>query len=195
MTPHSKRLILASGSPRRIDLLRELGLEFDVVPASIEETLQPDVTPEENANDLARQKAKWVAERHPHAFVLGADTIVVLEGAIIGKPRDEEDALDILSRLGGKSHQVITGMALVDPNGAHQVKAVISTVHIKSMDEETLRRYIATGEPMDKAGAYAIQGEGAFLVDRWSGSWSNIVGLPTEAIVPFLKMSRFPVEI
>ncbi len=194
MTSDLPKLILASRSPRRLELLRDLGLEFDVVPASVKETLRPETTPENNAMRIAREKAQWVAERHPGAFVLGADTIVVLDGDIIGKPRDAEDALAILSRLSGNTHQVITGMALFDPKGDHRVEAVTSTVHIKTLDEDALRAYIATGEPLDKAGAYAIQGKGAFMVDRWSGSWSNIVGLPTETVIPLLKQAGYPID-
>ncbi len=190
MPPHNK-LILASQSPRRVDLLRELGLDFDIIPASITESTVAEDNPEENAIRLAREKAQWVAERHAGRFVLGADTIVVLGKTLIGKPRDEQDALQILQRLGGETHQVITGIALFCPDGTHRAQAVTSTVHIKSCDESTLLSYIATGEPMDKAGAYAIQGEGSFLVDHWAGSWSNIVGLPQEAVVPLLHEAGY----
>jgi septum formation protein len=189
MTPP---LILASQSPRRIELLKNLGLKFEIIPASVEETTQADRTPEENALAIASLKATHVARGNPGAYVLGADTLVVLDGALLGKPHNAHDADHMLHRLSGRTHKVITAVVLIDGKGVHWEQTVISTVNIKPLTDETIHTYIATGEPLDKAGAYAIQGRGADLVDSWSGSWSNIVGLPTETVCDLLKQAGYP---
>lgn len=189
----SKKLILASRSPRRSELLRSLGLEFEVSPSRVEETTDPTLSPEDNARKIAGDKARWVAQRHPGCYVLGADTMVVLGKEIIGQPADEEDALRILLKLAGKQHRVITGIILITPQGEEFDTAVVSNVSIKSVSENEIRSYISTGEPMDKAGAYAIQGEGSFLVESHEGSWSNIVGLPLEALSDMLQRAGFSV--
>ena len=182
-------LILASGSPRRAELIKEITEDFEVIPSGAEEITRPDRSPEENALDLAKLKAEDVARRHPGRWVLGADTIVVLEGQIIGKPVDEPDAKRILKRLSGQEHQVITAMALV--NGQCFQEAVVSTVQIKSLSDQEIIDYIATGEPMDKAGAYAIQGTGSFMVESYRGSYSNIVGLPLESLRDLMAKAGF----
>lgn len=189
----SKKLILASRSPRRSELLRSLGLEFEVSPSRVEEITDPALSPEDNARKVACDKARWVAQRHPGCYVLGADTMVVLGEEIIGQPADEEDALRILLKLAGKQHRVITGIILITPQGEEFDTAEVSTVSIKSVSENEIRSYIATGEPMDKAGAYAIQGAGSFLVESHEGSWSNIVGLPLEALSDMLQRAGFSV--
>jgi septum formation protein len=193
MPPSEKKLILASRSPRRSELLRSLGLEFEVSPSKVEEITDPEQSPEQNATKIARDKARWVAQKNPGSYVLGADTMVVLDQEIIGQPDDEEDAYRILSKLAGKQHRVITGVVLITPENEQYETAVVSTVSIKSASEKEIRAYIATGEPLDKAGAYAIQGEGSFLVEAWEGSWSNIVGLPTEALTGLFHKIGFPV--
>jgi septum formation protein len=180
-----KPIILASRSPRRIELLQQITPDFQVIPSSVEEIMQPDRTPEENAIALAQAKAEEVARQHAGHLVIGADTIVVLDGEIIGKPEDKEDAHRILKRLSGREHQVITGVAVI--NSRPVQAATISRVTIKSLSDETIETYIATGEPMDKAGAYAIQGKGASLVESYSGSFSNIVGLPMETLKVLLR--------
>lgn len=189
MTP---TLILASQSPRRIELLKSLGLKFQIVPASVEETTQDDRSPEENALAIASRKAAHVARDNPDAYVLGADTLVVLDDVLLGKPHNAHDADRMLNRLSGRTHRVITGVVLIDNRGVHWEQAVVSTVHIKPLDDRTIHSYIASGEPMDKAGAYAIQGRGAELVESWSGSWSNIVGLPTETVRDLLGQAGYP---
>ena len=189
MTP---TLILASQSPRRIELLKELGLHFQIIPASVEEATQADRTPEENAVAIAGRKATHVARDNAGAYVLGADTLVVLDGDLLGKPHNAHDADRMLHRLSGRTHRVITGVVLVDDKGVHWEQTVTSTVDIKPLNDETIHAYIATGEPLDKAGAYAIQGLGEDLVDAWSGSWSNIVGLPTETVCDLLKQAGYP---
>ena len=181
-------LILASGSPRRAELIKEITNDFEVIPSGAEEITQPDRSPEENALYLAKLKAEDVARKYPGRWVLGADTIVVLRDQLIGKPVDEADAQRILRRLSGQEHQVITAMALV--NGQCFQEAVVSTVQIKSLTDQEILDYIATGEPMDKAGAYAIQGTGSFLVESYSGSYSNIVGLPIESLRNLLVKAK-----
>ncbi len=189
----SKKLILASRSPRRSELLQSLGLEFEVSPSQVEETTDPEQSPEQNATNIARDKAHWVARHNPGRYVLGADTMVVLDREIIGQPADEEDACRILSKLAGKQHRVITGVVLITPEAEEHETAVVSTVTLKSVSENEIRSYIATGEPLDKAGAYAIQGQGSFLVESWEGSWTNIVGLPLEALTDLFQQAGFPV--
>jgi nucleoside triphosphate pyrophosphatase len=193
MPSSSKKLILASRSPRRSELLRSLGLEFEVSPSKVDEITNPEQSPEQNATNIARDKARWVARQNPGSYVLGADTMVVLDQEIIGQPADEEDACRILSKLMGKQHRVITGVVLITPETEEYETAVVSRVTLKSVSENKIRSYIATGEPLDKAGAYAIQGEGSFLVDSWEGSYSNIVGLPLEALTNLFQQAGFPV--
>jgi septum formation protein len=193
MPTSQNKLILASRSPRRSELLRSLGLEFEVSPSHVEETTDSARSPEQNATNIARDKARWVAQANPGNYVLGADTMVVLGQEIIGQPTDEEDAFRILSKLMGKQHRVITGVVLITPKSEVYETTVISTVSIKTVSEDKIRSYIATGEPLDKAGAYAIQGEGSFLVESWQGSYSNIVGLPLEALTHLFQQVGFPV--
>jgi len=192
MPSSSNKLILASRSPRRSELLRSLGLEFTVSPSHVDEITDPDQSPEQNATNIARDKARWVARQNPGCHVLGADTMVVLGQEIIGQPTDAEDAYRILSKLAGKQHRVITGVVLISPQAEEYETAIVSTVSIKAVSENEIRSYIATGEPLDKAGAYAIQGEGTFLVESWEGSWSNIVGLPLDALTDLFEHAGFP---
>jgi septum formation protein len=189
----SNKLILASRSPRRSELLHSLGLEFEVSPSKVEEITDPEQSPEKNATNIARDKARWVARQNPGSYVLGADTMVVLDQEIIGQPTDEKDACRILSKLAGKQHRVITGVVLISPEAEEYATAIVSTVSIKSVTENEIRSYVTTGEPLDKAGAYAIQGEGSFLVESWEGSYSNIVGLPLEALTDLFQQAGFPV--
>jgi septum formation protein len=193
MLSSAKKLILASRSPRRSELLQSLGLKFEVSPSKVEEITDPEQTPEQNATNIARDKARWVARQNPDSYVLGADTMVVLDQEIIGQPTDEEDARRILTKLKGKQHRVITGVVLITPKAREYETAVISTVSIKSVSENEIQSYIETGEPLDKAGAYAIQGTGSFLVESWEGSYSNIVGLPLEALTGLFQQAGFPV--
>ena len=192
-------LVLASASPRRQDFLARLGLQFQVAPADIDETLRADESPEPFARRMAAAKAELVARDRPDACVIGADTVVALDGTVFGKPRDPDDALAILQTLWGRTHQVITGVAVVCPaRGIDEVFTVSSEVSFAAFPDDILRAYIATGEPMDKAGAYAIQGRGAFLVRAIAGSCSNVVGLPVHDLVAVLLHHRLvrvaPVE-
>ncbi|MBI4383907.1 MAG: septum formation protein Maf [Nitrospinae bacterium] len=187
----NRKLILASQSPRRAELLKRIERDFDVFPSSVEEVLDPDRSPMENAVDLAREKARRVADRYRGCFVVGADTLVTLGGRILGKPSDMNDARGILRFLSGREHQVVTGVAVVNDRGEIFADAETSAVSIKPLTEDEIDRYIDTGEPMDKAGAYAIQGAGSFMVESYRGSFSNIVGLPLETLDRLLKLSGY----
>ncbi len=193
MTPTPRRvpLVLASASPRRAQLLEQAGIPFQVDVSDIEEILDPAWSPAEAVVELARQKARDVAVRYPGGeVVLAADTVVVVEGRIHGKPRDEADARRMLAALSDRWHEVYTGWCLVLPEG-ERVGVERTDVHFAPLDEETIARYVATGEPLDKAGAYAIQGRGSLFVDAIRGDYHNVVGLPVHAIGRALLQSGF----
>lgn len=181
-------IVLASGSPRRQRLLSGLGLDFAVQLSESQEILpRPGESPLEYADFNSKLKALDVARRYPKALILGADTIVVLDGEILGKPRDEKHALDMLSRLAGRSHEVITSCCIVWQKKQIVVEfSASSFVWLAEQDPDVLRAYVATGEPMDKAGSYAVQGVGAFMVERIEGSYSNVVGLPVDKVIKYL---------
>jgi len=181
-------LILASKSPRRSALLRQAGLSFKVVPSNIDEALIPrsQTSPAEYVLKLAEAKAADVSEKYPDSWVIGADTIVVFENDILGKPRSRDDARRMLSRLSGQAHQVLTGYAISHRAGARLFSETVTTqVHFKDLAEKEIEWYIRTTEPFDKAGAYAIQELGTFLVKRISGSYTNVVGLPICEVIDF----------
>lgn len=184
------RLVLASSSPRRRDLLEAAGVAFEVIPADIPELGQAGEAPEELAMRLSREKALAVAARIgplPPRRVLGADTIVVLDGRVLGKPDDEDHAAKLLGDLLGEHHLVITGFTLVDSARLEcHTEFVASEVVMRTADETEIRAYVATREPLDKAGAYALQGEGARFVESVAGSRSNVIGLPIERILELL---------
>lgn len=183
-------LILASGSPRRRNLLGRLGLDFDVIISDEPETLATDLAPAEQATALAKRKATAVAGAVDRGLVLGADTIVVLDGKILGKPRDDEDAVRMLRGLSGRDHEVITGLALVDAaSSSGQRQTVQTVVKVHPLSEDTIAAYVATGEPRDKAGAYAIQGIGSSLIEGFDGCYNNVVGLPLCAVASMLAAS------
>ncbi len=184
-------VILASQSPRRIELLKTIIKNFRVVPSKIDEVCDIDLSPEENAMLLGQKKATWVAKHHPRNLVIGADTMVVLENKIIGKPTDAENARQILKQLSGQEHKVITGVAVVHSKIFSAVS--ISHVRIKVLNTREINSYVESGEPMDKAGAYAIQGEGSFLIKSYSGSYSNIIGLPMGLLKDLLRKSNFSI--
>ncbi len=170
-------IILASQSPRRKELLTRMGLTFTVLPAEIEEVIEPGLTPQEAVMSLSRQKGSAVALSHPDALVIAADTIVVFDGRILGKPHSVAQAKEMLTALSGKTHHVCTGFTLWQ---GQQVETGCeeSEVWFRELSEEEIDRYIATGEPMDKAGAYGIQGYGAMLVRGIHGDYFNVMGLP-----------------
>lgn len=176
------RILLASASPRRLDLLRALGLTPEVRPADVDESLLPGEDPHDAAERLARAKASAVAASAPvGALVLAADTIVVLDGAALGKPRDPEDAKRMLRALRGRSHDVVTGVALARDGSLVSGRETTEVVFAPMTDEE-VDAYVASGEPADKAGAYALQGLGGLFVERIRGTPSNVIGLPLRLV-------------
>ncbi len=185
-------LVLASASPRRQELLRDAGLSFAIEPANIDETPRAGESPRDCAERLAREKALAVCAIRPQDSVLGADTIVVVDETILGKPIDADDAFRMLRLLSGRVHRVITGVSLVRPvvSGQEPVVRVASETTLVTMSEisdEEIRAYVTTGEPMDKAGAYAIQGMASRWVPRIEGDYSNVVGLPVALVYRMLR--------
>ena len=181
------KLVLASSSPRRRQLLEMLGIEILVHPANVQEIPLPREAPGAYVRRLARDKARAV----PGELVLGADTTVVLDGALLEKPRDAEDAVDMLRRLQGRKHEVLTAVCLVSAAGTFEAMDT-TAVWFRAVDDQTLRAYVATGEPMDKAGAYGIQGYGASLVERIEGDFFSVMGLPLRLVLELLARSGRP---
>lgn len=184
-------LLLASASPRRRDLLGRAGVSFEVRPAEVDESACEGEAPEHYAARLARAKALEVARRSgadPPRWVLGADTIVVLGGRVYGKPADAEDAARMLAELLGRTHRVLTAVALARSDGGalHEIR-VESHVTLRAAEPPEIRAYVATGEPLDKAGAYALQGAGGRFVHRVKGSRSNVIGLPLDETLALLR--------
>jgi len=172
-------LVLASGSPRRRNFLADLGLDFTLAAADLDETIHPGELPGELVCRLAEAKAAAVAAGHPESWVIGADTVVVLGRDILGKPTDPAEALAMLKRLAGRTHEVWTGVSVMRRSDhICRTFAVCTEVTFVAVSESVLAAYVATGEPLDKAGAYGIQGQGVFLVSGITGSYSNVVGLP-----------------
>lgn len=188
-------LVLASASPRRQELLRNAGIVFTVQPADIAENLVAGESPQACAERLALQKARAVFQQRPTEYVLGADTIVVVGGEILGKPRDEEDAARMLRLLSGRTHEVITGVCLVGaPLGSsdsatpfEDVRSEITVVSMSPLRDEDIREYVATHESADKAGAYAIQGIASRWIQRIEGDYFNVVGLPVSLVYRMLR--------
>ena len=182
MTP---RLILASLSPRRSDLLAQLGLQHAVMPADVDEAYLDGETPAEHVERLARNKASVISAREPGALVVGGDTVVVDGARVLGKPEDGPAAVDMLVSLAGRSHTALSGVALAGPHGV--VSGVAETlVRFKAFSEYEARTYVETGEPLDKAGAYGIQGMGAALVEAIDGDYYAVMGFPIGAFVSVL---------
>ena len=180
------RVILASQSPRRRELLTLVGITHDVRPADIDEVYGPGEKPREHAERLAREKAEVIAAREPGALVIGSDTIVVVDGDVLGKPTNEGDAAHMLRRLSGRSHIVVTAVAVAWRGETRSaVEEVNVTFH--SLSDDDIAAYIATREPMDKAGAYGIQGYGATIVERVDGDYFAVMGLPLQLLVRVLR--------
>jgi len=182
-------LVLASVSPRRQELLRNAGIPFEVQPANICEDPLPGENAKECAERLAQEKALSVARKRPADVVLGADTVVVIDQQILGKPADAADAARMLRLLSGRAHQVITGVS-VAAEGRCSVSSETTTVTMSQITEGEIRDYVATGEPMDKAGAYAIQGIASRWIPRIEGDYSNVVGLPVALVYRTLRRAR-----
>ena len=183
------RLILASKSPRRYELLKQMGLHFDVVQSSVEEeNFVRDESPREHVIRLSEEKARDVGKTYPDSWVLGADTVVYIDGAILGKPKRREEALDMLRRLSGQEHSVLTGFSVLNVSkGRGEREAVETAVKVKPLSPVEIQWYVQTGEPFDKAGAYAIQGIGSFMVESIRGSYTNVVGLPVCEVMDMLS--------
>jgi septum formation protein len=181
------RLILASKSPRRAELLTRLGLTFEVVPADIPEDVIGDETPESQTERLSVAKAQKVAADRPEALVVGGDTVVVRDGVILGKPRDEDEAVAMLSSLAGRTHRVVSGLALVFPGGDIHSGHLSTEVVFRSFKDDLARCYAETGEPLDKAGAYGIQGLGSALVKEIRGDYHTVMGLPLPLLLDLLR--------
>lgn len=177
-----KGIVLGSGSPRRKELLEQVGIEFEICRAAGEETIT-SADPVEAVKELARQKALEVSEKCGGEIIIGADTVVAAEGQILGKPEDRADAVRMLRMLQGKEHQVITGVAVILKKTGKTVNfAEMTNVHVCSMTDAQIERYVDTGEPMDKAGAYGIQGRFAAYVSGIEGDYNNVVGLPVSRL-------------
>ncbi len=187
----SPKIILASRSPRRRYLLARAGLTFEVIASDIDEEMAPEASPAEYVTALAEAKANHVAERFPDAWVIAADTIVVVEDRILGKPASKADACDMLRRLSGRTHQVLTGYCICRRDrGERFTDSVVTDVLFKTLTPREIEWYVVTGEPFDKAGAYAIQGIGTFLVKSINGSYTNVVGLPVCEVIEFLMQKK-----
>jgi septum formation protein len=205
-TPHTPsaitpahRLVLASASPRRRELLAQLGLLFEVQAADIDETPRAGESPAHYVLRVAREKAQAIAQRRPGTWVLAADTTVVLDGDILGKPGDAAEARRTLTRLSGRTHEVLTGVALAGPGappgastGASMDVVVRTEVTFRAASPEEIAWYVGTGEPLDKAGSYAVQGKGGFLVQGLQGSPSNVIGLPLGETLALLARTGLP---
>ena len=187
------KLILASSSPRRIELLRKLGLEFEVMPPIWETKIISD-DPVEVAEYIALEKARAVAGFLTEGIVIGADTIVYVDGRMLGKPKDVEEAKMFLRMLSGKVHDVITGIALINAaNNREIVDHEITKVKFRELSDEEINWYVSTGEPLDKAGAYAIQGLGCLFIEKIEGDFFNVVGLPLAKLYVMLKQMGYDI--
>ncbi len=180
-------IILASASPRRIEMLKNIGIEFKVFPSNVDENSLDADTPEKFVCKCACLKAVDVAKKYPDAWVLGADTVVVLGSKIMGKPVDSKDAKKMLKELSGREHRVISAFCVTRNFDNRQIVEYVETrVRFKNLTSEEINGYVATGEPLDKAGAYGIQGIGSFLVKEIRGSYTNVVGLPLAEVLDVL---------
>lgn len=182
------RFILASSSPRRRELLASIGLQFDIVPSHVPEVRAAGEAPEEYVARLSREKAAEVAGQHPSRWVIAADTTVLMGDQLLEKPLDGPDAARMLGTIAGRTHTVYTGVTLHNfERGHHETRVAESEVRMLPMTERDIEWYVATGEPLDKAGAYAVQGIGAMFIDSIHGSYTNVVGLPLALLFQMLR--------
>src|SRR3954451_4773547 len=179
-------IVLASQYPRRAELIALLGLDFDVQPSDIDESYRPAETPPEHRERLAREKAETIARTHPHALVVGSDTIVVIDGDVMGKPQSREQAVEMLMRLSGRDHEVCTGVA-VAMDGRVESGLERVRVRFRALDRGACEAYVATGEPMDKAGAYGIQGFGSAIVEGIEGDYFAVMALPVVRMLALIE--------
>ncbi len=183
-----EKLILASVSPRRAELLGLLGLDFDVIPSHLEERSLAGEAPPDHVLRLSREKAEMIASLFPEASVLGADTVVVIDGRVLGKPGTRKEAREMLETLSGREHIVYTGFSLVQMQKGHRTSQVVqSSVLFKDIPADEIAWYVNSEEPYDKAGGYAVQGMGAFFIREIRGSYTNVMGLPLSEVVETLK--------
>ena len=186
------RLVLASASPRRAELLRAAGIEFDVMPSEVNETIDPEETPDGYVRRVAQQKAEAVMPRAQGRVILGADTVVVVDNQVLGKPADEEAARGMLRLLSGREHLVLSAVCLIDPRAEStrtQTSVARTRVEFAPLSDEEINWYAASGEPLDKAGAYAVQGLASRFVTRIDGSYSNVVGLPVAIVYALCRQA------
>ncbi|MBA4371316.1 MAG: septum formation inhibitor Maf [Thermodesulfovibrio sp.] len=187
-TQAPRRIILASASPRRKELLELIGVRFEVVPSSYNEDMTLRMSPRRLACFLSAKKAEDVALRCAEALVIAADTFIDLDGHLLGKPQTTAEAIKMLRSLNNRSHRVITGFTVLHTASGRSIsKAVVTTVYFKNLTQREINAYVASGEPMDKAGAYAIQGLGSVIVNKIDGDYFNVIGLPLNALVPVLQ--------
>ena len=180
--------ILASASPRREELLRSVGLKFKILPASVNEDYIDGETPRQHVRRLSQDKARALAHKYPDAWVLGADTIVVIDNLILGKPQNKTQARQMLERLSGREHKVFTGFTLARTSAqVAKTKVIQSAVKFKPISTEEMEWYISCDEPYDKAGGYAVQGKGAYFIQAIRGSYTNVIGLPLCEVLEELK--------
>ena len=183
-----KTIILASASPRRKELLEKINLKFEVDASDCEENIDPGLEPRKIVRQLSIQKAKTVEARHKNSIIIAADTVGVMGDRILGKPHTKNEARKMLHEISGKSHLVITGFSIIDTTTDKIVTRTVDTrVYIKKLTREEIDAYVKTGEPLDKAGAYAIQGRGAVMVEKIEGDYYNVMGLPLNALTEALK--------
>ncbi|HEX3010468.1 MAG TPA: Maf family protein [Syntrophomonadaceae bacterium] len=189
-----KPIILASQSPRRKELLARLGLVFTTIPANIDEEMTSSQYPQTAVQEIAFQKAKYVSELVNDGLIISADTVVVWKDNVLGKPADQKNAFEMLKMLSGQEHQVITGLCLWDvASGRYELESEMTVVHFRRLTDKEIKNYVSTGEPMDKAGAYGIQGLGSMLVDRIEGCYYNVVGLPLTRL--YLMMEHYGINL
>ncbi len=183
----ANKLVLASSSPRRQELLKQLGLDFEVIPSRIQEDFVRGETPRRHVLRLAEAKALDVGNRYPDRWVVAADTVVYVDHRLLGKPKDRKEAARMLRRLSGKEHQVLTGFSVLHvEKGRRACEAVRTMVKVKRLTRSEIEWYVQTGEPFDKAGGYAIQGIGSFMIESIEGSYTNVVGLPLCELIEML---------
>lgn len=181
------KIILASKSPRRKEILEVMGVDFEIDVADVDESVSDELSPVEAVCEISKRKAKKIAERHADdEIVISADTVVVIDGRIIGKPKDKQDAFNILKSLSGRTHEVYTGFTVCG-KGVLKTDFEVTKVHFKNLCDEDIKRYIETGEPMDKAGAYGIQQKGNLFVEYIHGDYYNVVGFPISKICVTIK--------
>ena len=184
----ANRLILASRSPRRYELLKQIGLHFDVIPSRVEENSTPGESPPEHVLRLAEAKSTDVGHQYPDSWVIAADTIVYIDSSVLGKPRDRGEAIQMMHRLSGKEHWVLTGFSVRHFEKRRSDRQAVQTaVKVKTLTPAEMEWYVKTGEPFDKAGGYAIQGIGSFMIESIRGSYTNVVGLPLCELIEMLN--------